>query len=341
MAGAAALALAGPTAARAALRPEARLAKCISLAGPAPLVQPGHPNDFLRWGNREYIRDFSRTGWVKLWVSWRDLVTSGPLGKHRGLPYLDRQVAAANADGVGVILGVYQSFPGSLDPLTVPADLTPAGDWAAFIAELCRRYTPRTGTPAIDALEPINEPNYLFRPRSLALLAAVAMIRTSAEVAAGHGVPLLLAPATADRPNWHEFSAGVLEGLAGWSPPLPVEWSHHNYVDVRERRPAPATRVARLIRLLQGSGLERRVWLTEGGYNVHPRQRDPRELERQADLIEHSLGEMAKLPEVRLWTQHSINDIAANDYRSGLRGDFIPRIGPGPQRPAYRTWARL
>ena len=278
---------------------------------------------------------------MKLWVSWRDLVTSGPLGENRGLPYLDRQVAAANADGVRVILGVYQAFPGALDPLTVPADLTPAGDWAAFIRELCRRYTPWTGTPSIDALEPINEPNYLFRPRSLALPAAVAMVRTSADVAARHGMPRLLVPATADSTNWRDFSAGILDGLDGWSPPLPTEWSHHNYVDVRERRPAPATRVAELIRLLQGSGYEHRVWLTEGGYNVHPRQDDPRELQRQAELIEHSFLAMATLPQVRLWTQHSINDIATNDYRSGLRGDFVPRIGPGPQRPAYATWARL
>ena len=304
-------------------------------------MQPGHPNDFLRWGNREYIRDFSGTGWVKLWVSWRDLVTSGPLGRTRGLPYLDRQVAAANADGLGVILGVYQAFPGSFDPLVVPADLTPEGDWAGFIGELCRRYTPATGTPSVDALEPINEPNLLFRPRELAPPAAVAMIRTSAEVAARYRLPLLLMPAMADSPNWREFSEGVLAGLASWSPPLPTEWSHHNYVDVRERRPARETRVAELIRLLRGSGFEHRVWLTEGGYNVHPRQDDPRELERQADLIEHSFGEMAKLPEVRLWTQHSINDIAENDFRSGLRGNFIPSIGPGPQRPAYATWARL
>src|SRR5439155_22892977 len=49
------------------------LRKCISLGGPGPLRQDNHPDDYLRWGNREYIRDVSGTTWVKLWVSWHDL----------------------------------------------------------------------------------------------------------------------------------------------------------------------------------------------------------------------------------------------------------------------------
>lgn len=278
---------------------------------------------------------------MKLWVSWRDLVARGPLGSHRGLPYLDRQIAAANDDGLGVVLGVYHSYPGHADSHRIPADLTADGAWAAFIRELCRRYSPRTGTPFVDAFEPVNEPNLLLRPRGLRVQAAVAMARTAAELGAAHGLPLLLVPATADTPNWRMFSEEVLAGLDGWSPPMRVEWSHHNYRDVRGRRPAERTRVARLIRMLRGSAFEGRVWLTEGGYNLHPDHHDPRALERQADLIEHSYRQMARLPEVSMWTQHSINDVWFNNYRSGLRGNFVHGVGPGAQRPAYATWARL
>src|SRR2546422_844856 len=49
------------------------LRKCISLGGPGPLRLDGHPDDYRRWGNREYIRDQSTTTWIKLWVSWREL----------------------------------------------------------------------------------------------------------------------------------------------------------------------------------------------------------------------------------------------------------------------------
>jgi hypothetical protein len=123
LAGAAA-ALPAPITAEGADGAPGPLRKCISLSGPAPVRSGRHPNDYCYWGTPDYFRQ-SGTTWVKLWVSWADLqpeyrprsraeswfdLNMAPLGK-AWLWRLDRQVRAANDDGLGVILSLYHAFP--------------------------------------------------------------------------------------------------------------------------------------------------------------------------------------------------------------------------------------
>jgi hypothetical protein len=51
---------------------------------------------------------------------------------------------------------------------------------------------------------------------------------------------------------------------------------------------------------------------------------------------------MRTVPEVVMWTQHSINDLANNSFKSGLRDDFDYALpGPGTARPSWSTWLTL
>src|SRR3954452_18407515 len=185
------------------------LPKSISMSGPQPLRQDNHPNDYRSWGNRQYFRD-SGTRWVKLWVSWYDLqqgyaarsrdnswsnLDTAPAGA-RYLRRLDGQIKAANDDGLGVIVTVYQAYPtwatGATgpDPLSskgadrkLPLDLSANGPWAWFISHISARYNgsynatgPHKpgkketsaayyGNPdraRADAIEIVNEPNTLL-----------------------------------------------------------------------------------------------------------------------------------------------------------------------------------
>ena len=61
----------------------------------------------------------------------------------------------------------------------------------------------------------------------------------------------------------------------------------------------------------------------------------------QARKIERSFLAMAAEPGVHLWTQHEINDVVTNDFKSGLRDDFLPPGGPGVARPSWHAWAGL
>jgi hypothetical protein len=145
------------------------LRKCISMGGPGPMRVDDSPDDYLLWGNREFIKD-SHTSWVKLWISWYDLqqelgaapagrvqswdhLNSAP-GEQSWLRRLDRQVKAIKADRLGVILTLYQAFPTwangatGVDPVgrskpaeqKLPLDLAVNGPWGWFIAHLLARY---------------------------------------------------------------------------------------------------------------------------------------------------------------------------------------------------------
>jgi hypothetical protein len=166
---------------------------------------------------------------------------------------LDRQIDAARADGLKVMLtswrfALWANGTGGLseaederfeladrvpeggDParrksLTyrLPADLSPGGPWARWIDYLLARYAGR-----IDALELFNEPNLQMWPQqdaggAVTIDAAVAtMMETAAVVTAGHrDAPLLVAPATADpaensrmRTGYDVFTGALLDRLA-------------------------------------------------------------------------------------------------------------------------------
>jgi hypothetical protein len=379
------------------------MGKCISLGGPGPLREDAHPDDYRLWGNREYI-EASGTKWVKFWVSWLDLQgelaaapeslersweqLNGAPGGEGWLRRLDRQVRAANEDGVAVIVTLFHAFPSwaggatGPDPVSsrkpaeqcVPRDLTPNGPWAWFVGHLCARYrkgAPRNedgprrsggdvkaGNPEgawIDALEICNEPNLLFWPQEGIERAVAGMIQTAERTSGLLGGPAILAPGTSDFPdrdhgnarglvatNWRTFTGAVLDELRGFRPTVPVYWSHHNFQDVKHRDvPSRAERVVDLLRSRGWLTQVRPLWLTEGGYDMFPDQHQPEARARQANLIETNFERMVQAGSIYLCTQHTITDKLGNDFKSGLRDDFVPGKGPGRPRPSWHTWTRM
>jgi hypothetical protein len=385
------------------------LRKCISLGG--FVHQDNHPDDYRLWGNREYIRDQSRTTWVKLWVGWHALqaeLTSAPQsraaswahlntapGGQSWLRYLDRQVKAINDDGLGCLLSVDYTVPTwasgatGVDPVSttkadnrkVPLDLSANGPWAWLISHLIARYRKGAATNAvgphepgagengaltrfgnpdggfIDALEICTEPNQLWWPQEGIAAAIAQMIRTAEQLSYTWGPTPIVAPATSDFPDtkttrnsrgivytwWFEFTRRVLEELHGFHPRVPVRWSHHNYRETRfGEAPKRCERVLWLLGNLAGWRLERQpLWLTEGGINMSTRYLDPAERENQARVIERSFRRSMHVPEIFMWTQHTINDKQWNSWKGGLRDDFTWEQGVGPPRPAWYTWRDL
>ncbi len=248
----------GPPEPRTAARP----LKGLALGGFGPLRSEHDPHDYLEWGNRAYVRS-SRTDVIRLQVSWRFLQPQPPpdraaswqqLNREHGdgaLRRLDRQIAAANRDGVRVILGLYHSYPewsngtapGAAEPVTgkpadakLPGDLSPEGPWSWFASYLAARYgsarrnatgprpadarrRERAGNPlgaTIWGLEICNEPNLLCWPQQGVADAVAAMATAAAGAVAGRPYPaLLLLPATSDYPDADVVKDGVLVAT-GW-----------------------------------------------------------------------------------------------------------------------------
>jgi hypothetical protein len=261
----------------------------------------------------------------------------------------------------------------------LPANLTTNGPWAWFVAYLSARYngalnttgphkpthkessTAYYGNPSrakVDAIEIVNEPNTLYWPMDNIVGATATMMRSAATVSSQWGKQTILGPATSDSPDpgaaragvsmdWKAFTSQVLDKLAGWRPPVPVHWTQHNYKDVKYEDPAATSRAKQTIDLLyakswQGAAGDRQLWLTEGGYNLGTSWPDPTARSEQATKIQKSYNAMRTLPEVAMWTQHGINDISSNSFKSGLRDDFDYSLpGPGAARPAWSTWLSL
>jgi hypothetical protein len=366
----------------------APMRKCISLGGPGPLREDNHPDDYRLWGNREFFKR-SGTKWVKLWISWADLqqelesppesmvrswshLNTAPRGEF-WLRRLDRQVKAANEDGLGVIVTLFHAFPtwssGATgpDPISprrppeqkLPTDLGPNSPWGWFVAYLCARYrkrAPRNPEGAtIDALEICNEPNLLYWPQESVIAAVAQMIASAAEVSARFDGPAILGPATSDYPDqdqesekgllaqgWRGFTGRLLDELGAFRPNVPVFWTQHNFNDVQ--RPFEPSRAEVVLDLLASKGWPTQLqplWLTEGGYNLHPNEVEQEARSRQAQLIDDNFRKMRALEQVFLWTQHTITDKPDNEFKSALRDDFVPGQGPGATRPAWRTWMEL
>ena len=261
----------------------------------------------------------------------------------------------------------------------VPSEVGPESPWAWFVEHLIARYRrgaapnplgPLAGPPGgaaallgnpdgahIDALEVCNEPNFLLWPQAGIADAAAAMIETASALAAVPGGPMILGPATSDFPDhpheteaatdWLTFSERVLARLERFRPgdSAAVGWSHHNYLDVSDEVSGPLSRARRAADLLhrrnwRGGG-DRRLWLTEGGFDMHPDQADLDSRLAQARKLERSFTAMSAEREPFMWTQHTISDVITNDFKSGLRDEFVPGQGPGAPRPAWDTWARL
>lgn len=160
-----------------ALIPPAVPEKLISLGGPTAL-SPGSVHDYRSWGNNADVLA-TGTRWIKLWVAWSQL--QGPYTRPTtmaeswdqlnagvpgtpgcGLRVTDEQVAAANDDGVKVILCLQHDAPLWAGRLPGDPDLVPPpghnvtqrlpretgrdSPFGWFVAHMCARYRP--GAPA-------------------------------------------------------------------------------------------------------------------------------------------------------------------------------------------------
>jgi hypothetical protein len=261
----------------------------------------------------------------------------------------------------------------------LPSNLSTSGPWAWFVGYLSARYngaynatgphkparressSAYYGNPLsakLDAIEIVNEPNTLYWPMDNIVGATATMMRTAATVSAEWGKQTIVGPATSDSPDpgaaragvsmdWQSFTSQLLVALAGWRPKVPVYWSQHNYEDVKYDDPPATSRAKQTIDLLyannwKGGTSDHDLWLTEGGYNLGSSWADPAARDAQAAKIKKNYDAMRTLPDVVMWTQHGINDIASNSFKSGLRDDFDYSLpGPGAPRPAWSTWLAL
>ena len=165
------------------------LRRCVSL-GASGVISPGGAQDYSR--NSAFLSG-TGTRWTRLWADWPSLQPDAGLAPDRGsgatrLAALDRQIKQANAEGVSVMLTVWRfprwangtasltpaqdaayqlqdrisqgADPGSRKALEfkLPADLTPASAYGAFLDFLIRRYNSGNASrPAtIAGLEVVN-----------------------------------------------------------------------------------------------------------------------------------------------------------------------------------------
>lgn len=216
----------------------AGLRRCVSL-GASGVISPGGSQDYS--ANSAYLKE-TGTRWTRFWADWPSLQPEANRRPDQGsgaarLQALDRQIAAADADGVSVILTVWR-FPrwangtASLsaqqdagyqlwdriskgaDPagrkaleFKLPSDLSANSAYGRFLDFLLARYK-------VAALEVCNEPNLQMWPQqgpsgtsdpyaqgpATVHGPVAAMFKTAQTVNARYGSRvLLMGPGTADR----------------------------------------------------------------------------------------------------------------------------------------------
>ena len=375
-------------------RPE----KLISLGGSTALI-PASVHDYRFWSNREDVLA-TGTPWVKIWLGWDEVqggyrvprtlqeswaqlnagVPGALTSESKGLRVIDGQIAAANRDGVRVILCLQSGYPewarrgrglpvlsapkGYVGPQQLPADLAPDSPFGWFVAHLASRYGRREGgAPFVDAIEVSNEPNLLAWPEQAAPRAAAEMMRTADAWSARLEGPAILGPGTSDTDgrsrgtHYLDFTRAVLGELRAWQPRGRVGWSHHNYGDTKY---GGTPRLGAVRDALEEAGWpDRDIWLTEGGYDTtdhgQPQTTVTAEAKAlQARLIERSYRDTAafsaaaeregRIGRVRTFSHHVIHDQddPTNTFKSGLRDDFrFDTEAIGARRPAWFVWRDL
>lgn len=253
-----------------------------------------------------------------------------------------------------------------------PGGLGTDSPWAAFLDFLYARYHAglRASGRWVGAFELTNEPAHQWWPKygpsptddpfalgTPTLPAAFAQaMQTAQAVGHGHGnTTRLLAPSVADVTDssrnvmgYPEFVAGLLDALdaLAFRPSRRMTWSHHNYLDVEQRK--EDTSVQRVRAMLAGRWAGARsdegpaIWITESGARLSNMRRfHPTEDPLQAQLTCWQLaweryaradGPGAGIGMIGQYTLH-----ADPSFDSGLLEPWPSEV----HRPSYEFWTTL
>ena len=276
----------------------------------------------------------------------------------------------------------------------VPTNAT--GPHAPVSPETNSAYVGNPWGAVLDWIQVMNEPNYMWWPQCNqkpgSLLAGndiycpVTTMATSAGAAVGavKGVfpsatlPRLMLPGTADNvgnndgvssPNVYgtdrtAFSKDVLSGLQShvWPAGVGVDWSHHNYEDVKLPLSAPGTsrvdaiRTAMATYAWQSNG----IYLTEGGYKFvldgaappytvqpqTPTQETKQNTNASANYALMKSHESDASYPLKMWTNYTINSSTSDSFDASLLGPadaaYSPHHVTSTPRPfGASTWPTL
>jgi hypothetical protein len=326
-------------------------ARCVTL-GANGVINPGSSQDYRNC--RAFLHE-TRTRWVRIWADWPSLQPEANRSPDAGggawrLTELDKQLAAANTDGVKVILTSYR-FPGwaggSADMFKLPADLGPGSAWGGWVDFLINRY----GGGRIAGLELVNEPNSQVWPVASAHQAVAQMFQTAQSIAATHRrPPVLMGPGTSDTTRsspssepHHDFTGRLLDELdrVGFVAGPGFAWTHHNYSDVENDRDTGAQLTRQLLTgrwagWPHSDVADPTILIPEGGARLNKIAElygvaDPRAL--QATLVRRNRERMAKHPWATMLGQYL--------FYSDPNFDCGLCEVDGTKRPAFAAWAGL
>ena len=324
---------------------------------------PGGIGDEQRYPtNRRYIAETGCT-WVRLWAEWPKLQPNP--GEPPDFGPLDREIAAARADGLKVMITAwrYPRWSNGTAALTPEQDvayelrdrLAPGRDRARRkdltfrapddlgAASPFGRWLAALGDRDVDAIEVVNEPNLQLWPQDDVHVAVARMIATAREVIPEG--PAIAGPSTSDRVGRDRLSTDQLEFASALIDELdaigvrPDTWSHHNYGDVENDT---VERLAAAGRLVRGRWPDMPIHITESGARLTAIARNERLRDdalvrrRQAELIARGHERVrsgAAGDGVELVLQYLF--ITDMNYDSGLCEL------DGRPRPSYFAWADL
>jgi hypothetical protein len=326
------------------------------------------------WGNS--VPPSQRDEW---WESWNQLRT-GPYNAGidpNSWAILDDQIVQANVDQKAVFLGIYPHYPTwtfTVGPSDEQANKEFISHWPDgrgtdspygwFVAYVLARYKPGApvnatgpntngnyfGNPRgawLNALEPLNEPNYMCWPQRVsntfpAACNSADMLVTAYQYTQAYAASNVIGPGTTDEfdpvgtasynysprmnelgVDWWTFSSDVIANLQNkLNPNWYLGWSHHNYRDVRGQSPGGSTpnpnqatnqRGYELGQLLRARGYPwPGFWVTEGGYRMTRNAANTGlaagEAERHRSLIESGRFVYRFVPDAFTFAQYGVND---------------------------------
>ena len=299
-------------------------------------IEPGSAYADLRFpGVQDIFRQTGSTV-IRMFAEWDYWPNAG------FKPQLDAMlanVAIARKMGLKVIL-TSRGFPEAKPFEWSSLDLMGYNDW---VTAICTWFQP-------DYFEFVNEPNAEIHPHSISPIMSATLFMQAHEAVADvnrqTGAQIkLMGPATADSPNYLEFTHEFIrESLSVGAHLNSLHWSHHNYNDVATYG---VDRVMRLHKMVRKD-----IYLTEGGLHrpsaaqgetvACPSAYDSFWDEVQAQRLKKEFEDLNRLPYIRLFT----NFLGYSDiyYDSGLyRPNPDNNILSDPatfKRPAFDVWAK-